>query len=104
MSDHLITDILEIEAEADSIVSNAKRKAGEIMAKVPGDVESIRTSCENEYREQIETLKQEIADLQKSEEGRLRSAFELTKKKFISINDKNTEDAVNWVVNLINEL
>ena len=46
MSDHLITEILKIEEEADRIVNEARLKAREITANVHHEIESIKITCE----------------------------------------------------------
>ena len=103
MSDHLIADVLKIELEADTIVRDAKQKAGKIIADIHNEIGSIKTNLENEYRQKLETLKSKTFDLQKSEEERLRNEFELFKKKLLHIDDKILEDAVKWVVKHIYE-
>ena len=103
MSDHLITEILKIEEEADRIVNEARQKAREITANVHHEIESIETTCENEYRQKLEIVKARIAELQKSEEEGLRNESELLKKKLLNINSKSMEDAVTWVVKHIYE-
>jgi len=103
MSDHLITEILKIEEEADCIVNEARQKAKEITANVHYEIESIKITCENEYRKKLEIVKARIAELQKSEEEGLRNESELLKKKLLNINSKSMEDAVRWVVKHIYE-
>ena len=73
MSDHLITEVLKIEEEADRIVNEARRKAKEIAANVHHETESIKTTCENEYIQKLAIVKARIAELQKSEEEGLRN-------------------------------
>jgi vacuolar-type H+-ATPase subunit H len=103
MSDHLIAEILKIEEEADRIVNEARQKAREITATVHHEIESIKITCENEYRKKLEIVKAGIAELQKSEEEGLKNKSELLKKKVLNINSKSTEDAVRWVVKHIYE-
>ena len=103
MSDHLITEILKIEKDADRIVNEARLKAREIIANVHHETESIETTGENEYRQILEIVKARIAELQKSEEEGLRNESELLKKKLLNINSKSMEDAVTWVVKHIYE-
>ena len=103
MSDHLITEILKIEEEANRIVNEARQKAKEITANVHHETESIKITCENEYRQKLEIVKARIAELQKSEEEGLRNESELLKKKLLNINSKSMEDAVRWVVKHIYE-
>ncbi|MFN3531773.1 MAG: hypothetical protein ACK41Q_04550 [Candidatus Brocadia sp.] len=103
MTDHLIADILKIEVEADNIVNGGKQKAEKIIANIRDEIESIKTNLEKEYRQKLEILKVKIADLQKSEEERLRNEFELLKGNLLHINSKIVEDAVNWVIKLIYE-
>ena len=103
MSDHLITEILKIEEDADRIVNEARLKAREIIANVHHETESIETTCENEYRQKLEIIKARIAELQKSEEEGLRNESELLKKKILNINSKSIENAVTWVVKHIYE-
>ena len=103
MSDHLITEILKIEEDANRIVNEARQKAREITANVHYETESIETTCENEYRQKLEIVKARIAELQKSEEEGLRNESELLKKKLLNINSKSMEDAVTWVVKHIYE-
>ena len=103
MSDHLITEVLKIEEEANRIVNEARQKAKEITANVHHETESIKTTCENAYRQKLEIVKAGIAELQKSEEEGLRNESELLKKKLLNINSKSMEDAVRWVVKHIYE-
>ena len=103
MSDHLITEILKLEEDADRIVNEARLKAREIIANVHHETESIETTCENKYRQKLEIVKARIAELQKSEEEGLRNESELLKKKLLNINSKSMEDAVTWVVKHIYE-
>ena len=103
MSDHLITEVLKIEEEADRIVNEARQKAKEITANVHHETESIKTTCENAYRQKLEIVKAGIAELQKSEEEGLRNESELLKKKLLNINSKSIEDAVAWAVKHIYE-
>ena len=103
MSDHLITEILKIEEDANRIVNEAGQKAREITANVHHEIESIETTCENEYRQKLEIVKARIAKLQKSEEEGLRNESELLKKKLLNINSKSMEDAVTWAVKHIYE-
>ena len=103
MSDHLITEVLKIEEEADRIVNEARQKAREITANVYHEIESIKITCENEYRKKLEIVKAGIAELQKSEEEGLRNKSELLKKKLFNIDSKSTEDAVAWAVKHIYE-
>ena len=103
MSDHLIANILKIEAEADNIVKDAKQKAGEITAGIHNEISIIKTNLEDEYRQKLEALKSRMAELQKSEEGRLRVEFESLKKQLLD-KSKNLEDAVNWVIKHIYEI
>jgi vacuolar-type H+-ATPase subunit H len=103
MSDHLIAEVLKIEEEADRIVNEARQKARDIIANVHHEIESIRISCENEYRKKLEIVKAGIGELQKSEEEGLRNESELLKKKLLNINSKSMEDAVTWVVKHIYE-
>jgi len=103
MSDHLITEILKIEEEADRIVNDARQKAGEIIVNIHHEIESIKITRENEYRQKLEIGKASIAKLQKSEEEGLRNESELLKKKLLNINGKSMEDAVTWVVKHIYE-
>ena len=103
MSDHLITEILKIEEEADRIVNEARQKAREITANVHHEIESIETTCENEYRQKLEIVKGRLAELQKSEAEGLRNESELLKKKLLNINSKSIEAAVTWVVKHIYE-
>lgn len=103
MSEHLITEILKIEEDADRIVNEARQKAREITADIHNEIESIKTTYENEYRKKLEIVKARIAELQKSEEEDLRNESELLKKKLLNINSKNMEDAVRWVVKHIYE-
>ena len=103
MSDHLITEILKIEEEANRIVNEARQMAKEITANVHHETKSIETTCENEYRQKLEIVMARIAELQKSEEEGLRNESELLKKKLLNINSKSMEDAVTWVVKHIYE-
>ena len=103
MSDHLITEVLKIEEDADRILNEARLKAREIIANVHHETESIETTCENEYRQKLEIVKARIAELQKSEEEGLRNESELLKKKLLNINSKSIEAAVTWVVKHIYE-
>jgi len=103
MSDHLITEILKIEEGADRIVNEARQKAREIIANAHHEIESIKITCENEYRKKLDIVKARIAELQKSEEEGLRNESELLKKKLLNINSKSMEDAVRWVVKHIYE-
>lgn len=103
MSDHLITEILKIEEEADRIVNEARLKAREIIADIHNEVESIKTTYENEYLQKLEIVKARIHELQKSEEEGLRNESEALKKKLLNINSKSMEDAVRWVVKHIYE-
>ncbi len=103
MSDHLITEVLKIEEEADRIVNEARQKAREITANVHHEIESIKITCENEYRKKLDIVKARIAELQKSEEEGLRNKSELLKKKLFNINSKSTEDVVRWVLKHIYE-
>ena len=103
MSDHLITEILKIEEEADRIVNEARQKAREITANVHHVIESIETTCENEYRQKLEIVKARFAELQKSEAEGLRNESELLIKKLLNINSKSIEAAVTWVVKHIYE-
>ncbi|MBI2557298.1 MAG: hypothetical protein HY607_03375 [Planctomycetes bacterium] len=103
MSDNLITEILKIEGEADRIVNEARQKAREITANVHHEIESIETTCENEYRQKLEIVKARFAELQKSEAEGLRHESELLKKKLLNINSKSIEAAVTWVVKHIYE-
>ena len=103
MSDHLITEILKIEEEANRIVNEARQMAKEITANVNHETKSIETTCENAYRQKLEIVKAGIAELQKSEEEGLRNESELLKKKLLNINSKSMEDVVMWVVKHIYE-
>ena len=103
MSDHLITEVLKIEEDADRILNEARLKAREIIANVHHETESIETTCENKYSQKLEIVKARIAELQKSEEEGLRNESELLKKKLLNINSKSMEDAVRWVVKHIYE-
>ncbi len=103
MGDHLITEVLNIEAEADNIVSEAKQKAEGIVANIHNEIELIKTAFENEYRQKLEMLKAKIAELQKTEEEGLRNEFELLEKKLLHINNESIENAVDWVVKHIYE-
>jgi len=103
MSDHLITEILKIEEEANRIVNEARQMAKEITANVHHETKSIETTCENEYRQKLEIVMARIAELQKSEEEGLRNESELLKKKLLNINSKSIEDAVAWAVKHIYE-
>ena len=103
MSDHLITEVLKIEEEADRIVNEARQKAKEVTANVHHETKSIETTCENEYRKKLDIVKARIAELQKSEEEGLRNESELLKKKLFNINSKSTEDVVRWVLKHIYE-
>ncbi len=103
MSYHLIAEVLKIEEEADRIVNEARQRAGEIIANVHHEIESIKITCENGYRRKLEMVKAGITELQKSEEEGLRNESELLKKKLLNINSKSMEDAVTWVVKHIYE-
>lgn len=103
MGDHLIADILKIEVEADNIVNDGKQKAEKIIANIHDEIESIKINLEKEYHQKLEILKAKIANLQKSEEERLRNEFELLKGNLLHLNSKNVEDAVNWVIKHIYE-
>ncbi|MDN3514546.1 MAG: hypothetical protein NG747_09110 [Candidatus Brocadia sp.] len=98
MSEPLIKEVLKIEAEADQIVSNAKQKAEQIINNIHNETGSIKTNIEKEYHQRLETVKAKFADLQKSEEDRLRNEFESTKKNLLRIDDKIMEDAIHWVI------
>lgn len=103
MSDHLITEVLKIEAEADNIVNDAKEKAAKIIADIHNEIGFIKTNLENEYRQRLEIVKSKTFDLQKSEEERLRNEFELLEEKLLYVKNKFMEDAVNWVIKHIYE-
>lgn len=103
MSDHLITEVLKIEEEADRIVNVARQQAKEITANVYHETKSIETTCKNEYRKKLDIVKARISELQKSEEEGLRNESELLKKKLLNINSKSMEDAVTWAVKHIYE-
>jgi F0F1-type ATP synthase membrane subunit b/b' len=103
MSDHLIVDVLKIEEEADNIINDGKQKAEKIVANIHDEIESIKTNLEKEYRQKLELLKAKIADLQKTEEERLRNEFELLRRNILHINSKIMEDAVKWVIKHIYE-
>ena len=103
MSDHLIAEILKIEEESGRIVNEARLKAGEIIADIHNEVESIKTTYENEYHQKLEIVKARIHELQKSEEEGLRNESELLEKKLLNINSKSMEDAVAWAVKHIYE-
>ncbi|MBI2470125.1 MAG: hypothetical protein HYV59_02615 [Planctomycetes bacterium] len=103
MSDHLITEILKIEEEADLVVNGAKRKAREIVAGIHNKIESIKASHENEYRQKLERSKAKISEQQKTEAEGLKNESELLKKKLLNLNSKSMEDAVEWVVKQIYE-
>src|SRR3972149_7473762 len=97
MSDHLITEVLKIEEEADRIVNEDRQKAREIIVNIHHEIESIKITCENEYRQKLEIIKAGIAELQKSEAEGLRNESELLKKKLLNINSKRIEAAVTRV-------
>ena len=103
MSDQLVTEILNIEAEADNVVGEARQKTAGIVANIHNEIELIKTAFENEYRQKLEMLKAKIAELQKSEEEGLRNEFELLEKKLLHINNERIENAVDWVVKHIYE-
>ena len=98
MNGHLITEILAIEAEADKIVDDAKRRAGEIVAGIHGEVERIQSSIEDEYRRKLEALKTQLAMQQAAEAERQRNRYELLKKNLLQENGKNKETAVGWTI------
>ena len=103
MGDHLITEIAEIEAEADNIVRDAHRKAEKVIANVPNEISLAKATLENEYHQKFEKSKAKIIEFQKSEEERLKNEFELLKKRLLHVDGKSMEDAVNWVVKHIYE-
>ena len=81
MSDHLIKEVLNIEAEADNIVNNARQKAERIIADVDNEINLIKNNLENKYHQKLELLRAEIVNLQMSEEERLKNEFESLKEK-----------------------
>lgn len=89
--------------EADTIVNDGKQKAEKIIANIHDEIKSIKTNIEKEYYQRLEILRAEIADLQKSEEERLRNEFELLKENLLHRNSKIMEDAVNWIIKHIYE-
>lgn len=103
MSDNLIKEVLNIEAEADNIVNNARQKAERIIADVDNEINLIKNNLENKYHQKLELLRAEIADIQKSEEERLKNEFESLTEKLPCIDRKSMEDAVNWMLKRIYE-
>ncbi|HHT9137495.1 MAG TPA: hypothetical protein ACFYEK_09670 [Candidatus Wunengus sp. YC60] len=103
MSNHLITEILKIEEEADLVVNEARKKAREIVAGIHHEIESIKTTLENEYRQKLEISNARISEQQKTEAEGLRNESESLKNKLLSINSKSIEDTVRWVVKHIYE-
>ncbi|MEK6559306.1 MAG: hypothetical protein AABZ43_04095 [Planctomycetota bacterium] len=103
MSDHLIKEVLNIEAEADNIVNNARQKAERIIADVDNEINLIKNNLENKYHQKLELLRAEIVNLQMSEEERLKNEFESLKEKLLHIDGKSMENAVNWVLKRIYE-
>ncbi len=98
MADHLITEILKIEAEADRIIHDAKQKAEKIIASIHYEIELVKTALEGEYQRNLEKLPSKIAGLRKPEEEHLRNEFELSKKKLLAVDDAILEDAVHCVL------
>ena len=103
MSDHLIKEVLNTEAEADNIVNNARQKTERIIADIDNEINLIKGILENKQHQKLELLRAEIVNLQMSEEEGLRNESELLKKKLLNINNKSMEDAVTWVVKHIYE-
>lgn len=103
MSDHLIKEVLNIEAEADNIVNNARQKAERIIADVDNEINLTKNNLENKYHQKLELLRAEIVNLQMSEEERLKNEFESLKEKLLHIDGKSMGNAVNWVLKRIYE-
>ena len=98
MSSHLITVILEIVAEADKIVHDARQKAGEIITSVHNEVERIQSAIEDEYHRKLETLKAQLAVQQTAEVERLRNKVDSLKKNLLLKNGMIMEEAVAWTI------
>lgn len=103
MSDHLIKEVLNIEAEADNIVNNARQKAERIIANIDNEINLIKGILENKQHQKLELLRAEIVNLQMSEEERLKNEFESLKEKLLHIDSKSLGNTVNWVLKRIYE-
>ena len=103
MSDHLIKEVLNTEAEADNIVNNARQKTERIIADIDNEINLIKGILENKQHQKLELLRAEIVNLQMSEEERLRNEFESSKEKLLHIDNKSMGNAVNWVLKRIYE-
>ncbi len=103
MSGQLITNILDIEAEADTIVNNAKQKAEKIISDIDNEINLYKGTLENENHLKIKQLRVKMSSLQRAEEEVLKNKFESLKEKLLHIDSKSTDDAVNWVLKHIYE-
>jgi cell division septum initiation protein DivIVA len=104
MSNSLITEVLKIEREADNILNDARLEAERVISNIDKEVKSIKTALESEFQYKLGKLKEEIAAQQRLEEERLRNDYELPKRKFLNIDNKKKEDAINCVLKYIQAL
>ena len=104
MSNSLIAEVLKIEREADNILNDARLEAERVISNIDKEVKSIKTALESEFKHTLEKLKEEIAAQQRLEEERLWNDYELPKRKFLNIDNKKKEDAINCVLKYIQAL
>lgn len=104
MNNSLIAEVLKIEQEADNILNDARLEAEKVISSIDKEVKSIKTALESEFQHKLGKLKEEIAAQQRLEEERLRNDYELSKRKFLNIDNKKKEDAINCVLKYIQAL
>jgi vacuolar-type H+-ATPase subunit H len=103
MSNHLISEVLKIEAEADNLVHEAGQKAEQIIANIPKEINSLKAIIENKYHQDLEATRVKIAHLQQGEEERLKNEYEALKEKLNTVDNKTVEVAVHCVVKYLYE-
>ncbi|MFO0795588.1 MAG: hypothetical protein U0586_16175 [Candidatus Brocadiaceae bacterium] len=98
MNNYLISEVLQVEAEADNLVNQARQKAELFIANIPNEINSIKTILENKYQQDLEAIRIKMAHVRQGEEERLKNEYEALKEKLNTVDDKTIEDAVHCVI------
>ena len=103
MNNHLISEVLQIEEEADNLVNEARQKAELIIVNIPNEINSIKAILENKYQQDLEEIRIKMAHARQGEEGRLKNEYEALKEKLYTVDNKTIEDAVHCVIKYMYE-
>ena len=98
MNNHLISEVLQIEAEADNLVTEARQKVELIIASVPNEINSIKAFLENKYHQDLEEMRIKKAHARQGEVERLKNEYEALKEKLNTVDNKTIEDAVHCLI------